>query len=447
MFDTGSRSLHLAQFSSSEWLDFTVENRASTFTAAATLAPNLGNIQELKLYGPWLLETMSSVVGTAVGHLFHALGSASLKRLHLYKFPQHVSPDTLVKSTSHLTALTELVIENPNCTLTHRHVNALLGACSCLEHLRCLELPYYLQSSEGATEFCDVVSTFKQIECLKMHGCFRNVSALENGLSDGENHRRAYFEAPLAVARCLCKLTNLKCLELDDCFEGQELEEVMSAIRGLQYLTSLSLEGIECCTKRTTMQFAGIFAFTVTRRVACGGILPMLQRLTGLQHLNLSGLFLPCDHQPTAAAVSSMTGLSALCLSAVEVEAEFWHALSPKCTALTNLVRLDLSRVEKIDAAIMTSLAHSMACMRQLQDLHLTGTNIGAAAAAVFRSLRGMPALRKLGLGQCNITHAQNGPGLVEEMAPLSSLSSLKILILAYNDLGTVSTQGSPATV
>lgn len=132
MFDNTSCSIHLAQYSYSQWLDFTVQNRASVLTAAATLTSTIA-IQELKVYGSWLAETISDHVDGAVNRLFRAL--PYLTRLHLYEFPAH-SPPTLAQSISHLTALTELIIESPSCPLTHRHVNAVLGACTSLDQLR-----------------------------------------------------------------------------------------------------------------------------------------------------------------------------------------------------------------------------------------------------------------------------------------------------------------------
>jgi hypothetical protein len=280
-----------------------------------------------------------------------------------------------------------------------------------------------------------------------MHGCFRNVDSIENTLSFagqglfGRIQSAAFFQAPQAVAQCLSKLTNLKSLDLGECFEGQELEEVMLSIGGMTNLTRLSLVGIECCTQRMTMNFGGIFAFTVVRRAPCGGTNPMLQQLRSLRSLDLSGLFLPTDNQQTAAAISTMIGLTNLCLSAVEVEAEFWNAFAFQSTQLTKLAIFDISRVDSIDAAIMNSIAASMACMRQMEELHLTGTHVGTAAAAVFKSLRSMPMLRKLGMGQCQISCEQNGwAAAVEEMSVLGTLPAMETLILGYNNFGTILT-------
>ena len=442
MFDRISGSLHLAQYSKEEWLEFTVQHRASTFTAAATLAPTIA-VQDLKIYGSWLLETMSSVVGAAVGQLFPAL--QSLKSLHIYEFPAHV-PHTLETALSSLTALTELILENPHCPLTHRNVNAVVSACSAMPALRNVELPYYLQESKGAAEVCDIVGTLQQIESLNMHGCFRNVESLGSYLGSRVEQDQAFLELPQVVASCLGKLSNLRNLQLTESFEGQDLEDVMLAIGGMQQLTRLSLAGTECCTKRLTAIFAGFHAFSIFRRSACGGLKPMLQQLAGLQDLDLSGQVLPSDILETATAIASMTKLTALCLSAVEALPEFWTTLAPKLT-LNRLVRLDLSKVESIDATSMSRLAESMACMQHMEDLHLTGSHVGTAAAAVFKSLRSMPLLQRLGMGHCSISSRVQigGTAFSDELSALSTLTNLQTLIVAFNDLGAA--PRSPASI
>lgn len=299
-----------------------------------------------------------------------------------------------------------------------------------------VQLPYYLRGSAGATEVCEIVSNLQQIESLSMHGCFRNMSL--DILSAAESQSQAFFDAPQAVAQCLGKLSNLKQLELSQCFEGQDLEDVMLAIGGMKQLTFLSLANVESCTKRTTMHFAGIFAFTVIRRAPCGGIVPMLEQLSGLMDLNLAGAFLPSDHLQTASAIANMTCLTALCLSSLEVEPEFWHAFATRSTTLTRLESLDVSKVDSIESATMIKLAYSMASMQNLTDIHMTGTEVGDAAAAVFHALRCIGGLRLLAMGQCNICHDQKGwLAATQELSALSALTSLHTLVLAYNDFGT----------
>jgi Leucine-rich repeat (LRR) protein len=242
------------------------------------------------------------------------------------------------------------------------------------------------------------------------------------------------------LAQCLGKLKKLKRLDLSDCFEGQELEEVMLAIGDMRTLTCLSFEGIECCTQRMSMTFGGFLAFTVIRRTPCRGTDPMLQQLSSLKSLDLTGLLLPTNKQQIAASIASMTGLTNLCLCAAEVGAEVWKAFAPMCTQLTQLATFDISRVDSIDADIMNSFAESMVHMRQMEALHLTGTHVGTAAAAVFKSFRSMPLLRKLGMARCHISCAQRDwTAAVAEMSALGTLSALEDLVLSYNDLGTIS--------
>lgn len=445
MFDTVSGRLHLAPYSFEDWVDFTVEHQATTLHEAATLASKIA-IEELTICGRWLLETMSSVVGDAVGYMFAAL--QSLKRLHIYEFPPHV-PDTVAAGLPYLTALTELISENPNCPLTHRNVNTVLSACRFMPTLRKVQLPYYLQDSKGATEVCEILGALQHIACLNMHGCFRGVMgsrSLGGDLGSGVLQGEEFFELPQVVASCLGKLSNLRSLELTECFEGQDLEGVMQAIGSMQQLTQLSLARVECCTKRMTMHFAGIFAFTLVRRSACIGIKPMLQQLPGLLHLDLSGLLMPSEDHCTATAIACMTDLTVLCLSAVEVDPGFWHTLTSNMS-LSKLVSLDLSKVESIDASSMSRFADAMACMHKMEDLHLTGTHVGTAAAAVFKAIRGMPRLQKLGMGQCNISCGApgGGPAIADELACLSTLSNLQTLIVAFNDLGTAPQEQPPS--
>lgn len=410
---------------------FTRDHKASVLTAAASLGATR-KPKGLVIDG-WWLQPDDTLVFDALGTLLSSV--PWLTDLHLVGVkPESAAP--LARLIPQLTALSKIVVFNEGCECTEG-LNDMLRACSTLPELRILCLPGFIEQSDGADSFCAALGTLTQIEALDLRGCFRNVEEMRSYPLAAQLHA-SYSVVPDALAGALSRLTRLKTLGLADTLEGQEAESVFQAVSKLQ-LTGLSLSCMDFCAQRSVVDvFAGIIGRLVIHRNPCLGSAPMLHQLSNLQALDMCGFHIQADAcEQAAASIASMTSLTELNLSELEVSAGFWHSFAALATALTSMVKLSCKAVDSITPKIARELSCSFKRMTGLNELELNSSDVGGAAADVAGSLSNLSALSTLGLGRCSIDYRSDGLIAVKQLlGMLFHFSHLEILMLCHNNFG-----------
>ena len=316
-----------------------------------------------------------------------------------------------------------------DCFASVHDINTLaIGLGHSVPTLQALALHSCKPDCSQIDEICASLACLTALTSLCLFGCFRDHRA-ESASTCG------HVAGP--VAQLLRQLPLLQDLDLGSCLPrtGQLLGPVFDAIADLTDLKRLSHSSLPCplgdnlpTDSDTHSNGRGPFAGTLMSRLA-----PMLFRLSGLLHLDLSNVDLSVLHMAVSVEDSitvSLTQLTALILDGVHVfHSSFWPALALNMSALVSLRQLSMAGVcmsgTDVHRQTFSRLAASVATCECMDSWNLRSCRLDPVSADILAGhLVAMTALSHLDLSD-NRLLLREGESIVRSLSCMPQIRRL----------------------
>lgn len=288
--------------------------------------------------------------------------------------------------------------------------NNVLGSLARLRSLRSLKMCGFRDISTAAISgFCAALSQLRSLTALCLRSCFH--------WSKGGTvpHWACGLHVPGEVGAALVVLKGLKSLQLIECFSVDFIEPVLTAIGHIKSLTHLNLSRLSHMPPEMVPDRAYVPCFNVPEESGAANIeghsiappnflgdlnyqkrlSPMLQKLSALQSLILSGSWMWGGDENMARSLCGLSRLTQLTLTGFHRPGSFWEAFGQRVTSLNCMRSLALQDNDLLPLEAR-QLLQGLATLPQLVCLRADVQPL-ATMYADLQTLTGLSRLELLG--------------------------------------------------